>query len=143
MLKPIWNSAVSNHSGDKLLHLFDVNQFEISAPQCPTHYSPSGNDDVLDIVVHQNIRVSDGIVSDILDSDHLPVIFHILDHIKIRNLSDPTETFTDWDRSQSLSSELISPKIEIKSGLEADKAARDFSASVASVYRLSTSKITL
>jgi hypothetical protein len=27
-----WNSAVSNSSGEKLLHLFDVNQFEISAP---------------------------------------------------------------------------------------------------------------
>jgi hypothetical protein len=27
-----WNIAVSNPSGDKLFHLFDVNQFEISAP---------------------------------------------------------------------------------------------------------------
>jgi hypothetical protein len=63
-----WNSAVSKPLGDKLLHLFDVKQFEISAPQCRTHYSPSGIGDVLDIVVHQNIRVSDVIVSDILDS---------------------------------------------------------------------------
>jgi hypothetical protein len=140
---PFWNITVSNPSGDKLLHLFDVNQFEISAPQFPTHYSPNRNGDVLDIVVHQNIRVSDVIVSDILDSDHLPVIFHTLDHVKIRNISDPIETFTDWDWFQSLASELISPKIEIISGVEADKAARDFSASVASAYRLSTSKITL
>jgi hypothetical protein len=44
----------------------------------PTHYSPAGNGDVLDIVVHKNIKVSDVIVSDILDSDHLPIIFHIL-----------------------------------------------------------------
>jgi hypothetical protein len=29
---PFWNSAVSNTSRDKLLHLFDVNEFEISAP---------------------------------------------------------------------------------------------------------------
>jgi hypothetical protein len=113
---PFWNRPVSNPSGDKLLHLFDVNQFEISAPQCPTHYSHNGNGNVLDIVVRQNIRVSDVIVSDILDSDHLPIIFHILDHVKIRNLSDPIEKFTDWDRFQSLASELISPKIEIKSG---------------------------
>jgi hypothetical protein len=55
--KPYSNSAVSNLSGDKLLHLFDVNQFEISAPQCPTHYSTSRNGDVLDIVVLQNIGV--------------------------------------------------------------------------------------
>jgi hypothetical protein len=137
------NIAVSNPSVDKLLHLIDVNDFEISAPQYPTHYSPSGYGDVLDILVHQNIRVSDVIVSDILDSDHLPIIFHILDHVKIRNVSYPIEKFTDWYRFQSLTSEVISPKIEIKSGVEADKAAREFSASTASAYRLSTSKITL
>jgi hypothetical protein len=134
---PFWNSTVSNPSDDKLLYLFDVNQFEISAPQCPTHYSPIGNGDVLDTVVHQNIRMSNVIVSDILDSDHLPVIFHILDHVNIRNLSDPIEKFTGWDRFQSLASELISPEIEIKSGVEADKVARDFSASIASAYGLS------
>jgi hypothetical protein len=44
------------------MDLFDLNEFEISAPQCPTHYFPAGNGDVLDIVVHQNIRVSDLIV---------------------------------------------------------------------------------
>jgi hypothetical protein len=85
--------------------------------------------------------VSDVIVSDILDSDHLPIIFHILDHVKIRNLSEPVEKFTDWERFQSLASELISPKIEITSEVEADKAARDFTPSISSVYRLSTSKI--
>jgi hypothetical protein len=98
---------------------------------------------MLDIVVHQNIRVSEVIVSDILDSDHLPIVFHILDHVKIRNLSDPIEKFTDWDRFQSLTSELISPKIEIKLEAEADKAARVFTASIASAYRLSTNKVTL
>jgi hypothetical protein len=140
---PFWNSAVSSPSGDKLLHLFDVNDFEISALQCTTHYSPSGNVDVLDIVVHQNVRVSDVIVSDILDSDHLPKLFHILEHVKITNPSDPKEKFTDWDRFQSLASELISPKIEIKSRVEADKAAREFSASIASAHRLSTSRVTI
>jgi hypothetical protein len=68
---------------------------------------------VLDIVVQQNIRVSDVIVSDILDSGHLPTLFHILDHVKIRNLSEHVEKLTDWERSQSLTSELISPKTEI------------------------------
>jgi hypothetical protein len=102
---PFWNSAVSNPSGEELLRLFDANEFEISAPQCPTHYSPAGNGDVLDIVVQQNVTVSDVIVSDILDSDHTPIILHILDHVKIRNLSEPIEKFTDWDRLQSLASE--------------------------------------
>jgi hypothetical protein len=140
---PFWNSTLSNPSGDKLLHLFDVNDFEISAPQCPTYYSPRGNCDVLNIVVHQNIRVPDVIVADILDSDHLPILFHILYHVKIRNLSDLIEKFTEWDRYQSLASELISPKIEVKSWVEADKAARDFAAFIASAYRLSTCKTTL
>jgi hypothetical protein len=62
---PSWNSAVSNPSGEKLLQYFDRNDFEISVPQCPTHYSPEGSGDVLDIVVHKNIRLSNGMVSDI------------------------------------------------------------------------------
>jgi hypothetical protein len=102
-----------------------------------------GNCDVLAIVVHQNIRVSGVIVSDILDSDHLPIVFHILDRVNIRNISEHIKEFTDWDRFRSLASELISPIIEIKSGLEADKVARYFTASIASAYRLSTSKIAL
>jgi hypothetical protein len=89
---------------------------------------------VLDIVV---------IVSDILYSDHIPIIFHILDHFKINNLSEPIEKFTDLDRFQNFASDLISPKVKIKSGVEADKAACDFSASNASAYRLTTSNITL
>jgi hypothetical protein len=120
------------------LKLFDVNKFEISAPQYPTHYSPAGNGDVLDIVVHQNIRLSDVTVSDILDSDHLPIVFHVLDHVIIRNPSEPVEKFTDWERFQSLASDLISPRIEINSGEAADKAASDFTASIASAYRPST-----
>jgi hypothetical protein len=87
--------------------------------------------------------VSDVIVSDILDSDHLQKIIHILDHVKIINISEPIEKFTDWDRFQSLASELISPRIEINSGIEADKAARNFIATIASAYRMATSKITL
>jgi hypothetical protein len=43
---PLWNSAISNPSGEKLLAMFDID-FEISVPQCPTHYFPAGNGDVL------------------------------------------------------------------------------------------------
>jgi hypothetical protein len=96
---------------------------------------------MLDIVVHQNIRVSDVIVSEILDSGHLPIIFHILDHVKIRNLSEPIEKFTDWDHFQSLASEVISPRIEINLLIEADKAACNFTSSIVSAYRLATSKV--
>jgi hypothetical protein len=51
--------------------LFELNGFEISASQCPAHYPPNGRGDVLDIVVYQNIRVSEIILSNIPDSDHL------------------------------------------------------------------------
>jgi hypothetical protein len=102
-----------------------------------------GNGDALDIVVHKNIRLSIVIVSDILDSDHLSIIFHVLDHIRTQNTSAPLEKFTDWERFQSLASNLISPRIEINSGVEADVAARAFTASIASAYRLSPRKITL
>jgi hypothetical protein len=66
-----------------------------------------GNGDVLDIVVHKNMRLSNVIVSDILDSDHLPIIFHILDHVRTKIVSAPLEKFTDWERFQSLASNLI------------------------------------
>jgi hypothetical protein len=109
-----------------------MNEFEISAPQCRTHYSPAGNGDVLDIVVHKNVWLSEVIVSDIMDPDHLPIIFHLLDHIRTRNLSEPVDKFTDWEWFQSLVSELISPIIRINLGEEANKAVLDFTASVAS-----------
>jgi hypothetical protein len=134
---PFRNSAVSDPSGEKLMALFDLSEFEISAPQCPTHYSPGGNRYVLDTVV------PDVIVSDILDSDHLPIIFQLLDHVKIRNLSEPIEKFTDWNLFQSLASELISPRIEINSGVEADNAARVFTASIASTYRMANNNVPL
>jgi hypothetical protein len=125
------------------LNLLHINEFEISEPQCPTNYSPPGNGDVLDIVVHKNVRLLEIIVSDILDSDHLPIIFHLLDHVRTRHLSDPVDKFTTRERFQSLASELISPRIQINSGREADKAASNFTASIATEYRLSTSKVTL
>jgi hypothetical protein len=94
-------------------------------------------------VVHKNIRVSDVTVSGILDSDHLPIVFHILDRDKIRNLSEAIENFTDRDRFQILGSDLISPRIEINMGVEAEGATRDFTASIALACRLSTSGVTL
>jgi hypothetical protein len=134
---------VERVSGAKVLNLLHTKEFEISSPQCPTHYSPTRNGDVLDIVVHKNVRLSEDTVSDILDSDDLPVVFHLLDHIRTTNLSDSVDKFTHLERFQSLASELISPRIQINSEKEADKRARDFTASIASAYRLSTSKITL
>jgi hypothetical protein len=107
----------------KLLH---INECQISAPKCPTYYSPARNGDVLDIVLHKNARLSEGIVSDIVDSDHLPIVFQLLDNVRTRNLSNMFDKFTDWERFENQVSGLFSPIIQINSGEEADKAARDF-----------------
>jgi hypothetical protein len=61
--------------------------------------------------------------------------------LALKKLSEPKEKFTDWERFQSLASNLISPRNKINSVI--DKAASHFTASIASVHRLSTSKITL
>jgi hypothetical protein len=86
-----------------------TNEFTISASQCPTHYSPARNDDVLDIVVHKNVRLSEVTVFDIQGSENLPIVFHLLDQVRTRNRSNTVVKFADWERFQSLASELISP----------------------------------
>jgi hypothetical protein len=70
-------------------------------------------------------------------------VFHILYHVTTKILSDPLEKCTDWEQFQILVSNLVSPRIEINAGVEADKAALEFTASIASAYRLSTSKVKL
>jgi hypothetical protein len=82
----------------KPLNLLHVNEFEVSAPRCPTHYCSAGNGGMLDTVVYTNVRLSQVIVvSGILESHHLPIAFHLLDLITSMNLSDPVDKFTDWE----------------------------------------------
>jgi hypothetical protein len=73
----------------------------------------------------------------------LSYVFVMSIHLRRGYITRSAKVFTDWERFQSLASELISPRIQINLGEEADKAACDFIASVASAYRLSTRKITL
>jgi hypothetical protein len=73
-------------------------------------------------------------VSDVLDSNHLQILFRILDHVQIR---------TDWERFRSLASDLISPRTLIDTAEEAEIAVCNFAASIASSCRLSTRKFTL
>jgi hypothetical protein len=70
-------------------------------------------------------------------------MFCILDHIKVKDILDQVEKFTDWERFQSLASALVSPRVEINLCIEADKAARDLAAFTASAYRLSTKTTTI
>jgi hypothetical protein len=64
----LWNSEVLNPSGLKLLELFVSSNLESSAP----HYTSDGRDDVPDIVVHQDVRLSEVTVT-----DQLPIMFSI------------------------------------------------------------------
>jgi hypothetical protein len=58
-------------------------------------------------------------------------MFSILDPVRTRESLDPIVKPTDWELFQNLASELMSPNIWIHSSNEADKAARDFAASIA------------
>jgi hypothetical protein len=135
---PVWNSKVSNPSDLKVLDLFVNCNFEISAPQHTTNFVPDGRGDVLYIVKLSKVRVLD-----IMDSDHVRIMFCILDHIKVREILDPVKKFTDYERFQGLPSALVSPRVEISSCVAADKAARDFATSITSAYRMSTKTITI
>jgi hypothetical protein len=66
------------------------------------------------------VVLSGVIVPGILDADHLPIVFHIQDDGKTNNLSEPVETFADWEWFHSLDSDLISLRIEINSEQEVD-----------------------
>jgi len=76
---PVWNSEVPNSSGENLLESLENNDFQISVPQCPTCYTPQ-NGDMLHIALHHKVWLTDVTVSNILDLDQLPIIFHILNH---------------------------------------------------------------
>lgn len=84
--------------------------------------------------------MSEVIVTDILDLDHLPVKFSILDPIRRREALYLVEKVTDWKLFQSLASELLFLSIQIHSSNKSDEAARDFAASIALAYSLSTIK---
>jgi hypothetical protein len=82
----VWNSKVPKPADLKLLELFVDSNLNISAAQCCTHYTPDERGDVLDTVVYMNMWVSD-----ILDSDHLAVIFSTLSPVGTREALIPVE----------------------------------------------------
>jgi hypothetical protein len=87
MQSAVWNNRASNSSALKLLELFDSSNFDISAPHCSTHYTPDGKNDVLDIRTFES-KVT---VTDILDSDYLPIMISILEPVRKREALDPVE----------------------------------------------------
>jgi hypothetical protein len=135
------DTLFSNRKDAKLLNLLHITEFEISAPQCPTRYSLAGNGDVLDIVVHKNVWLS-VIVSDLLDSALLPIVFHLLHHVRTSKVSDPVNKFTDCGQFQSLASELISPRNQIITAGRSWQSSPRLCCLYSLAYRLSTSNIT-
>jgi hypothetical protein len=69
-------------------------------------------------------------------------MFSILYPVRIRATSDPVEKLMNWEQFHSLAYELVFPDIQICPSNEADKAGRDFAASIALAYRPLTRKIT-
>jgi hypothetical protein len=63
---------------------------------------------------------------------------HDIDHVRIRDSTCPVENCSSDFSSKPF---FYLNLIQIDFGEEADKAAREFTASVASAYRLATSKI--
>jgi len=94
------------------------------------------------LVLHKNI-CQHVTASTILDSDHLPIVFHILNHVTVINHLTQAEKVKDWETFKSLAWELISPRTQINSRVVVDKAVWDFTASNTLAHRLSTSKISL
>jgi hypothetical protein len=67
---------------------------------------------MLNIVVYQ---ISDFhvIAFDMLDLDHLPIVLYIPDHATTKHLLELRGYFIDWERFQSLGSNLISLRTNI------------------------------
>lgn len=85
-------------------------------------YTPDGKGDVLNILVHQNFRLSK-IATDILDSHNLRTVFSILGCVRTLEAADAVENLTDWELFQSFDTELTSPNIQIHTSHVAHKEA--------------------
>jgi hypothetical protein len=88
---PFWNRAVSNASREKLLNLLHKNERDISSQQYSAHYSPAGNCDMFSNVEQKNIRRPEVVESELLNSDQLLIIYHLLDRVRTRNVMDPVD----------------------------------------------------
>jgi hypothetical protein len=53
------------------------------------HYRPDGGCDVPDILIHQNVPLSEVNITNILASDHLPIMFSTLDPVRKKETLDP------------------------------------------------------
>ena len=71
----LWKNAVYDTPGEKLVHLFDKNCNDTSALTRPTHNSLSRRGYVLEIMIRQNVRLSDITVYQSLNQICYPLFF--------------------------------------------------------------------
>jgi hypothetical protein len=122
---PVWTYKVSNPSGLKLFLLVIALKSQLHNALCSTHLMAEMMFSTLWCIrTHQNIPLSEVIVTDILDSHNLPTMFSMLEAL------DPVEKLTAWKLFQSLDSELITPNIQIHTSNEAHNEAHIFAASI-------------
>jgi hypothetical protein len=76
-------------------------------------------------VVHQHIRLSEVIVTDILDSDHLPITFTFLDPVRMREALDQLKNRLGAVSKPHLWTIIVYPNIPIYSCKESDNATHD------------------
>jgi hypothetical protein len=84
--------------------------------------------------------MSEVIVTGILDSDHLPIMFNIVDPARMSEALNPVEKLRAWKSFKASSPNSLSSNIQIHNSDKVNKAAFDFAASIVSVYMLSTRK---
>jgi hypothetical protein len=87
------------------------------------------------------VYLLDVTVSDVLESNHLPVFLHILDHFITTDISAAFETCTDMERFRFLASALNPALIKTDNVEEDEKAAVTFTVCLSSAYNLSTRKV--
>jgi hypothetical protein len=126
----------------KLLELFVSYDFEISIPLCCARYAHDGRNDILDIQVSQNVRLTETIVNNIHGTGHLPVICNIRNPVRDTEALDPFEELTGWELFQSHASKPVPPNIQIHPSNEAEKGACVF-AVVSSPCKLSARESTI
>jgi hypothetical protein len=131
---PVWNSKVSYTLGLKFLELFISSNFEISAPHCSTCCT---------LLVGCSGHCSMSERTTVRGHSHWHTgLGSPTNNVKHSGPRSNERSFrSSWktDRLEAISnptSELITQNIQIHSSTKADKGARDFSAPIASAYRL-------
>lgn len=75
---PSWHSRRTNPNGNRLHSFAEQRAITVDAPQEPTHYSPTGLADVLDVTILKDVPLQHHLQAvNELDSDHTPVLLFL------------------------------------------------------------------